>query len=337
MDNLLISYYKIVEKKIKENKIWLINGSLLLLTIISGIYINLFTNSGAMDGFWGIQWNASGELFFMLGFGLIAGISIIKAFISLVIIVFIGIISTFILYLIYGAYKYFLDYSGSSSNLLRLFLLMLMEFIGALVILFLVYPNEPFMSNYSLVKHFFVLILMWFGIVDFMFIGNEVERRKFGKDYKPKKTFHEMDKKIFWAIVELICLGILIYISIYLSNHFEHNVENAKLLIQTSIILAGFGLIAFQSNKGKKEDWFLSWVANLKDVTLLSILSAFLSFGYIIVPKSFILKDNLFNFSAIFLFFAFTLFILFLVFHKNKYVNEIEKGIPKKKTTLTSR
>ncbi len=178
--NLFVSYFQMMRRKINENKKLIRNFSLLLITIIAGIYINLFTNSESMTNFWGINLNALGEIWFMLAFGLIASIALLKSVIALIIIGLIAVVVTFILYILYKIYRFFLEFLNLSSNLLGLFILMFIKFIIALGILW-IYPNDQIINNTFLIKYLSAFLILWLGLINSKLFVEEIERRKLGK------------------------------------------------------------------------------------------------------------------------------------------------------------
>jgi hypothetical protein len=324
MINILTQFYRIIEAKFKENKRLIETGVILLLTIITGIYINLFTNSPSMTNFFGINLNAVGELWFMLAFGLIAVISLLKASIALIIIGVIGIIVAFILYLVYRVYKFFLDLLNFSSNLSELFILMLFEFTIAIVVLF-THPTADLMNLNFLIRYLSAFLMLLLVLINSKMFVEEIKRRRQGKVYNPKLINILMDKKIrfaFWMVF-LVLLGVSI--SWFLANKFGVMADEkyVEIIITTSVFLAGFGLIAMDKQDSKNNSWAV-FLPNFKSIILWSMASIVFSFCYLIYSSS-MLGDMFFKLAVGFLFFTMTLIILLVLYHDNKYLREIEK------------
>jgi len=329
MSNIFVSYYQAVRSYVSKHKGILEGGFILLLTLISGVYINLFTNSDGLSNFFGIDWNIYGELFFMLGFGLVAGISLLRAFLSLIIIGVIGIISTFILYIIYRVYKKILELFSITSNLLVLFILTLIFFFTALIILFF-YPSGNVMNTLDLMKLLGVFFLIWLGLINSKFFIEEVERRKkFGKFYNLKNNDKYMKKKLLSLLIIVGFTLLLIGGSWVLANHFAkiHSKEYVPIIIQSAVFLAGFGLLAM--NKDSEESRYSVFVPNLKHIIGWSILSIIFAFLYLTFETS-QFAEMFFRLSGAFLFFTLSFVIVLVLFYDNKYLKESEK--PKSST-----
>jgi len=92
MIKLFLDYLNASKDYIKKNEKIIKTGLLLLITVIAGIYINLFTNSDNLKDFFGINLNMVGELYFMLAFSLIAMLCLLRALVSILIIGIIGLV-----------------------------------------------------------------------------------------------------------------------------------------------------------------------------------------------------------------------------------------------------
>jgi hypothetical protein len=330
MASIFISYYQALKNYFDKNKRILEGGFVLLLTVISGIYINLFTNSNGLSNFFGINWNIYGELFFMLGFGLVAGISLLKAFLSLVIIGIIGVVSSFVLYLIYRIYKKILETLSIYSNLLWLFILTLVFFIIALIILF-IYPYENIMTTPDLLKFLLVFFLVWLGLINSKLFIEEVDKRKkAGKFYRPKKMDEYLKKKTLNLLLIIGFTLLLMWGSWVLADHFAkiHSKEYIPIIIQSAVFLAGFGLLAM--NKDSEESRYSVFVPNLKHIIGWSMLSIIFAFLYLTFETS-QFAEMLFRLSGAFLFFTLSFVIVLVLFHDNEYLKEAEK--PKSSTS----
>lgn len=134
MGNWFIQYWKLVKKGRKKYHPFLMIFLPLLLTIITGIYINLFTNQPSLQEFWGLKLNVSGDVVFMLAFGLVSLISLIKGLISMGIMALLILIIGFFLYLIDRLHTKLLSMIRINSILIILSLIMGIELILAIVI-----------------------------------------------------------------------------------------------------------------------------------------------------------------------------------------------------------
>ena len=123
-------------------------------------------------------------------------------------------------------------------------------------------------------------------------------------------------KKIILFRLIRIFLPILLFVipTVTIIPYFIANIDSVKMIIEVSIIIAGFGLLAFQielPSDSHKEEWFY----NLRISTVLSFVSVILGFYYIISSIS-----NYFFGSACCLYGAIVLIFLFVIFYKSKNI-----------------
>lgn len=321
--NFFISYWNVLQNHVEKNKEILKMALLLLLTLITGIYINLFTNSNGMANFFGIDLTIFGEIWFMLAFGIIALISLIKASISLFIILIISFGTTFLLYLISRIYIKILKMMGIDSHILILILLMLGEFLIALGILFF-NPSRNVIDLNFFITTLSAFLLVWIGLINIRLLDKEIEKRQkanqLGKIYKITKLKNPMNKKISFALLIIFLTLIGIWGSWVLAEKMGKiaSPQYVSIIITTAVFLAGFGLIAID----KKESVFY---INIKQIISWSLASIVFAFSYIIWQDSQDWSELLFSLSSGFLFFTMTLVLILVLFHDNKYLKEIEK------------
>jgi len=115
-------------------------------------------------------------------------------------------------------------------------------------------------------------------------------------------------------IITLFSVFIISVISFYLANHFVPNTEYAKIIIESAIVIAGFGLLVFQINRPTDPHW-KEWFSSLKIATLFSLWSVLLSFLYLIF-----FNPSFFLLSTFLLFASIGIIILFVSFHQSKLI-----------------
>jgi len=321
--NFFISYYLFMKNKIKEHKTWLSTFILLLLTAISGIYINLFTNQDSLNNFFGINLTIVSDLWFMLAFGLIASISLLKASVALIIIGIIAILVTFLLYLIYKLFNCI--FNLLNLKILSLFILMFLEFLITIIILFYDRPDKLIIDYNYLIKYTSAFLLLFLGLLTASRIEKQIKILKTAKVYNPRKINKVMKEKTKFAIWIVFLALIGVGISWFLSNQFSAlaDPKYIEIIITTAVFLAGFALLAVSNGRDIKNSLFMVLLPNVRSILLWSMTSIIFAFCYLIYQST-NLGRMFFSLSVGFLFFTFTLIILLILYSDNKYLKELE-------------
>jgi hypothetical protein len=182
-----------------------------------------------------------------------------------------------------------------------------------------------------LVIFIFVLCGFWYlFLIDKLFdFLEKLESNKLPKDkfFIIKSILSFMtSKKVKSILLILILTLIAVLVSWFLANKFTqiHSKEYIDIIIQAAVFLAGFGLIAMEKRDDKKVSSYSVFFPNVKQIIIWSMLSILFSFAYLIYQNSPILAKPLFGLAVGFLFFTFSLVIILVLFHDNKYLKEVE-------------
>jgi hypothetical protein len=228
MIKLFLDYLNASKDYIKKNEKIIKTGLLLLITVIAGIYINLFTNSDNLKDFFGINLNMVGELYFMLAFSLIAMLCLLRALVSILIIGIIGLVSSFGLYLTSRGYLKLVNKLDLKENLLSQLILMLFNFCLAMYLLWGT-PNTTIGNPIFLIKYLTVFVLLWIGLTSFKLAVEEMENKK-SKPLVKKKESSKIEEKEgegknnnmgFWGWILIICSVALVIFLIINKSYYQ--------------------------------------------------------------------------------------------------------------------
>jgi len=142
------------------------------------------------------------------------------------------------------------------------------------------------------------------------------------------RNYMRSHKKILTVIIFLISTIILVWFSWVSSNKFMEmaSEDYARDILGVASILTAFGLLVFNRDKSSKlEEWYLSWIQNLKTATTFSFLSAALSLVYLVYHNE-QYSRYIFGLSSLCIFLSLSIILLFFLFHENQFINEVEKG-----------
>src|SRR3989339_1301300 len=112
----------------------------------------------------------------------------------------------------------------------------------------------------------------------------------------------------------LVTLGVFIFLLDQYSN-YSFSKEMISLIMELSLIVAGFGLLGFSFNKKDTSRLWEIWYPDLRKITLSAIISLILGFMFFPLENN-VTFNNLIGFCCIALFFySIILFFAFLLFY----------------------